>query len=620
MPSDFKKVKSLIEEFLFMADDVKKDIELFFLSNLFFSILTYSDKSDVILGKSAYFEMPNKTDSIVDSYKIEKFKLGTISDLNNVRQEIYDICADSAKMVNIHNVFSINVPTGSGKTLAVINAAFQMLKADSSLKKIIYALPFTSIIDQTADILEQAFVINKFNPHEIFTIHHHLAEATTILDESYLEGDKAQFIIENWDKPFVLTTFWQLFHTLISNQNGQLRKLHNIADSVIILDEIQTLPHKYWLLANQAVKTFAEMFNCKIILLTATMPLIFNEENGEIYPFIQKEKRKEFFSKFSRYKIKTISNMNNISSDDFYKIAADHLINESGKSFLFVFNTIKSSLLFYRKLKSDFPEENLIYLSTNILPVDRKMRIDEIKKSKNRKIVVSTQLVEAGVDIDLDIVYRDFAPLDSIVQTAGRCNRNNRDIMGEVYLFKLKNEKGRNDCNYIYSPITLSATTEIFENRLETHEYDLLESIEKYYHQIKDRRTTKDSVDILNWMKDLDYDEISKNFRLIDESAPSSLIFIESCYDASNTLEKFEKIMKIENHFEKNNEFLKIRKEFFGFILSVRKEGKESFLDELEENQGIKILRFNKVVNVYDRDTGFVLESIMKQEEPTIFI
>jgi CRISPR-associated endonuclease/helicase Cas3 len=606
---DFKETMIFIDDFLcdflWDVDKINKDLDLFFLTNLFFSILTYSDKSEVIFGKSNYSEMPDNIENLVTTYKREKFTSSKATKLNETREELYNICGDFFSSKRAENIFSINIPTGSGKTLTVINAALKILSHDNSVKRIIYALPFTSIIDQTSEIIDAILTVSSLKSNEILTIHHHLAEIQEIEDENIsIIGDKAQFIVENWDRPFILTTFWQLFYSIISNKNSQLRKFNNIADSIIILDEIQTVPYKYWELINKLLTKAAETLNCKIILLTATMPLLFLEEKNEITPVIEIDKRKSCFSEFSRYTLKNINNLEDISIKELNSFAFSKISENPDKNFLFVFNTIKTSLLFFDEIRKSFPDNELIYLSTNILPIERRRKIEQIKNSSKRKIVVSTQLIEAGVDIDMDIVFRDFAPLDSIVQTAGRCNRNNRQIEGSVYIFRLKNEKGQNDCNYIYKGITLDSTFELFRGQKEVKESQLLDFINQYYNKIEVRKSDYESSEILKNMSELNYEQITKDFQLIDDEQPSTLVFVEKDENASKVWSKLEEISKNAD----KDEFIKIKRELFDYILSVRTKKNKEFINKLtEEIKGIKILRHKKLSDFYDNETGLIL-------------
>jgi CRISPR-associated endonuclease/helicase Cas3 len=605
---DFKSVKEYINDILFNIEDIEKSTDNYLLLNFFFSILTYADKNDAKFSSQIKFaEFPFGFNNWVDKYKNIKYeKEKHTTKLNKIRNEIYNLCEINITPKNIadHNIFSINVPTGSGKTLAGINAALKIITTDSDLKRIIYAVPFTSIIEQIYkdffDIIEN----NDLEPENYIIKHYHLAEAKIKNDENDYIGDNAQFLIENWDKPIILTTFWQLFNTLISNKNKLIKKFHNLTNSVIILDEIQTMPYEYWELINHILIKATNMLNCKIIFMTATMPLIFLEEKKEIIPLIGRKKTNQYFQEFSRYEMKFINHMNTIKMSEFFEIAEKHIISAPKKSFLFVFNTIKSSLDFYNRIKK-IRNKNIIYLSTNIIPKDRLERIEQIKHSDNYKIVVSTQLIEAGVDIDLNIVYRDFSPFDSIIQTAGRCNRNSSPILGEVFLFKLIDSKNQKKyCNYIYKPISLIPTNEIIQNLENVKESDLLNVIKLYYKSIKENASTDISQKLISDIKALNYSNIAENFLLI-KNIPNILVFIEKDINASKVLSKFKEMLKLDR-WERKDEFLKIKKEFYDYIISVKLNPENiNALKELEELGNLKIISNDMLSVYYNNDIGF---------------
>jgi len=602
---EFCDIKNFINELLWELDDVKRNIRFYFLVNLFFSILIYSDKTEVILGQSIQNRFSIKELDIIDKYKNIVYSATKKSELNLLRDDIYTISyQEMVQRLDSGNIFSINVPTGSGKTLTVINTALKIIKKDKSLSRIIYAIPFTSIIDQINEVLADVCSVNKCSFKNLIGVHHHLAEAEISIGENNFKGSKAQFIIENWDKPFVLTTFWQLFYSFISNKNSQLRKFHNLANSIIILDEVQTLPHKYWMLVREYIMKFVDVFNCKVIFLTATMPLIFQEEKNEIIPLIPLKYRNIFFSKFSRYIIQTINKLKNISIDDFFYLFKEKIKFELSKSFLFVFNTIKTSIIFFEMIKKTFPEREIIYLSTNILPIDREQRIKNIKNTSSKKIVISTQLIEAGVDISFDVVYRDFAPLDSIVQAAGRCNRNNNHIKGEVYIFSLKNEQGKNDYNYIYKGITLDTTRNLLLKYPKIIENELIDVINFYYKEIKDKISTTESVNMLENINNLSYDKL-KDFKLIDE-IPSFLVFFETDKVASKLLNKFKEIITYDDLFKRKEEFLSIKSQFYKYVLSLKlNNGTKNTFTSFKEFGTFRVIENDFVDSLYKKDIGF---------------
>ena len=604
----FEDLKEFEEDIL---DEIYPDDftdRYFYILNFFFSILTYSDKTEAIFhANNTKRDIPKSIDKFISNYKDIKFKNSENSELNILREEIYDLI--EYRFINEsknRKIISIDVPTGSGKTLSALNIAFKALKIDDSIKRVIYALPFTSIIDQTAEILEDIFKINNLSSDNYLISHHHLTETKfNLTEDDSVDGDKALFLIENWDKPIVLTTFWQILNSILSNRNKQLRKFHNLSNSIIIFDEIQTVPYEYWGLIKEILSKLTEILNCKIILMTATMPLIFLEEKDEVFPLIDSEHRKKYFNKFSRYSLNTINNLNSLNIDNLSEKAIEHIKRESDKSFLFVFNTIKSSLLFYKILREIFIDEKLIYLSTNIIPIDRVERIEMIKKEKGRKIVISTQLIEAGVDIDLDIVYRDFAPLDNIVQTSGRCNRNNKRE-GEVFLFTLQKDGAvSKDSNYIYSKTNLIPTKNLFEEKNSFKESELLFMINNYYKEVNKRLSKNSSDSLKRDILKLNYEDLYNNFELI-KNLPTVTVFVEKNREATLILNRFKSLSEIKNRFERKNEFLKFRKEFYNYTIAVKITPDKIFdIKNFEEVGFLKVITVDMIEIYYKTDIGY---------------
>jgi len=601
MIPDFKTLRKFIDNLSWFENI--KGMEHYFLLNFCFSILVYADKSIAVFNEEFKIENLSLPANLIDLYKSSNFQHDA-TELNRIRNEIYQKTEESLAQLDNHKILSVNVPTGSGKTLTVLNAAIKLINKEPSLKRIIYALPFTSIIDQTASIIENVFSTSNLNHEDYFLIHHHLSEVKIKLDEKYVEGDRAQLLIENWDKPLILTTFWQFFNSLLTNDNRQLRKFHNIANSIIVLDEVQTISYQYWPLLNSLLKDFVERFNCRIILLTATMPLIFTEEKNEILNLIPKEFRENYFKAFGRYRLSLINGLNDINQNELFRVAVEHIERAPQKQFLFVFNTVKSSRDFYKQIQDYFHNTETIYLSSAVLPLHRRDKIKQIKKSKTAKIVVSTQLIEAGVDIDLDVVYRDFSPLDSIVQTSGRCNRNNSKATGEVYIFSLKKENSsKRDCNYIYAPVALKPTDDLLKEFCSFKENELLTAIDMYCLKIKESMSNDKSTGIVNAVNNLNYPEIIKLFKLIEEQ-PANLVFLEIDDSASKVLNSFNQIGLIEDRWQRKDEFLKIRKEFMNYCISVRYNPNE-INSEFEEAGGFKFIPCNLISSYYDYETGF---------------
>ncbi len=577
-----------------------------------YSILINSDKIDASsIDVSSEIEISSE---LVDNYKVEKGFQNNESIMNKVRNEIYDEVTESIDNLDLDKkIYSISVPTGSGKTLTSLSFALKLnarLKEEKKIKaKIIYSLPFLSIIDQNYDVFEDVFktVENATPSEDVLLKHHHLADIFyRTQDDEEFEGLKSLFLIEGWNSEIIVTTFVQFFHTIVSNKNRSLRKFHTIANSIVILDEVQSVPHKYWLLLKQIISGFAEYFNTYFIFVTATQPLIFDPENGEITELVKNKDK--YFREFDRVKLEI--NLNPMNLDEFKEIIESEVKEKPDKDFLFVFNTIKSSLNIYKHLKDlKLKNSDYYYLSTNIVPKERLNRIKKSRKSrKKEKIIVSTQLIEAGVDIDVDIVYRDFATIDSINQVSGRCNRNSsKKYQGQVNIVVLKDER-KEYHRYIYSSFLIDKTKEVLkESPSEIYEKDLLLLNNNYFRKVKDTSSEDESKELLSYINELKFKTLTSDFRLIDDKAGYEKIdvFVEKDEEAIGIWKDYLLIKSLKNPLDKKEKFLAIRKKFNEYIISVSK--KEFPCEELED-LNIGYIPFEQIKHYYDPDTGFVFE------------
>jgi CRISPR-associated endonuclease/helicase Cas3 len=502
-----EKLKLLSQSFVkfsFTRDLKSNDsIKYYILNQVLFSILIDSDKkiaADLDTSNLRVRFPPNCVETYVQTIiaKSSKSDIELKKLRSNFFEEINKISIENFEKSN-KSIFSLTAPTGIGKTFAVLNFAFkyrEFLTQKCSTPKdigprIIYCLPFTSIIDQNYDVIYKMFsqMIPKFadQAEQFLLKHHHLSEIVyrkKDSDNNNLESsnDDALMLTEAWDSELIVTTFYQLFHTLFGYENSILKKFHKFCDAIIILDEIQSFPPQYWNLLRQCLLFLTKHFRTKVILLTATQPAIFDGE--EIHELIPKPEyyythrllnRIEFEFQFEPV---TVSNL----VDRFHPSTLKY------QSIMFVANTITESIKFIEEIMKKYQENMipvdkiesspptstiskekfiLVYLSTNILPKTRKNRIDMIKKfidDKQPFLVVTTQLIEAGVDIDTEIVVRDLGPLDSIIQVAGRCNRNrNFTSLGKIYLFKIYDDKNKIYAEKVYDPALLTRTTTLLE-------------------------------------------------------------------------------------------------------------------------------------------------------------
>ena len=360
--------------------------------------------------------------------RLESFKQDT--PLNELRTNVR-LYAQSLANAD-QGCFSMTLPTGMGKTLTSLNWALHHAKAHPNIKRIVIVLPFISIIDQTANELK-----NIFKEYDVILEHHsNLVFEETNEEETYCKDSK-YLATENWDYPIVITTAVQFFESLFSNQRSKCRKLHNLQDSIVIFDEIQTLPVN---LAECTMKMLNDMLHlcrCSFLFCTATQPDFQKRKDfcgiDHILPLV--ENPASIFASTKRVKYNAVDDYKPQS----FESIADCVVKQKD-SVLIVCNTKKKAMALFECLKnrSEIP---VLHLSTNMCQIHRMEVINKVRqmlRNGDKLILCSTQLIEAGVDIDFPVVFRELAPLESIIQSAGRCNREGLLKEGWVYLFQLK--------------------------------------------------------------------------------------------------------------------------------------------------------------------------------------
>ncbi|MBF0121547.1 MAG: CRISPR-associated helicase Cas3' [Desulfobacterales bacterium] len=582
-------------EYFYSFSEIDEQLRFFYfaLNQYLYSLLVSNDKIDA--SKTEKIERRHIPSDIVEHYKKDIFGLTRdfseaaknkqieyITSLDELRESVYQNVLKKLEAVDLskERIFTITSPTGSGKTLTAFAVALKIREKSLFKQKprIIYALPFTSIIEQNHSIIEAILkkYIEDFKENEsTYLLKHHYFVNTKYMEENKeLPVENALILIENWESEIVVTTFIQLFYTLIGNTNKALKKFHNIANSIIILDEVQNIPLKYWKLVNIILKLMAKYFNTYTILLTATKPLIFREyESVELL-----ENYKEFFACQKLNRTKLIQT--EISSkEDLIKEIANH---KTVKSILVILNTIATTIDIFNNIKEDnqFVDYKKIYLSTNITPFERKLRIQAIKsfiKRSIKVIVVTTQLIEAGVDIDMDVVFRDMAPIDSIIQSAGRANRNGNNHKGAgVFITNLKDDK-RAQCLYIYDKIAIKEGTErIITTGKEFEETKYLKLINQYFEEMIKKKSQLDSQLISEavqsfyfYDKKPDYKQRVpvSSFKLIEEMPNYVSLFVAISKRASLVWNKFKELPN--DPIEKKNEFSKFKGEFYSFVINI---------------------------------------------------
>jgi CRISPR-associated endonuclease/helicase Cas3 len=399
---------------------------------MLFSSLVDADflATEQFMTPEAAKERPKRRSSLAElnhciDQHIEKLQSLRSGRIPEIRRSVLQACHDAAQLPP--GLFSLSVPTGGGKTLASLSFAVRHMLFHSNRKfdRIVIAIPFTSIIEQTADVLRSVF---SSLDDDVILEHHSSLECEQ-------ETTRSRLASQNFDAPIVVTTNVQLFESLFANRTSRCRKLHNIARSVIILDEAQTLPIELMEPTLLAIQELVDSYGCTIVLCTATLPAIGRSESfpiglcevREIIP----EPRK-LYESMRRTDVRYEG-----------KLTLAELVGQlsSQRQFLCIHNTRPLASKTFQMLRDEgVPTKGLFHLSTFMCPTHRRKVLEAIRsklKEGKRCQVVSTQLIEAGVDVDFPVVYRSIAGMDSIAQAAGRCNREGLFDAGTVKVFSL---------------------------------------------------------------------------------------------------------------------------------------------------------------------------------------
>jgi len=431
--------------------------------------------------------------------------------LNKIRNRIYFTCVDAAK--NQPGVFRLTVPTGGGKTLSGMAFALKhsVVNKTHGFQRIIIALPYTSIIDQNAKVYREIFGDNFVLEHQSQVE----VKEQDDQDENYL---KQRLASENWDYPIIVTTTVQLFESLFNNKPSKCRKLHNIAKSILILDEVQTLPPELIETTIDVLRTLVDDYGVTLVLSTATQPAFdstpylkgFDGKNiNEIL-----SDYKTYFDILKRVKYSRLKEFNSLDE------LADEIAQQNNSQSLTILNTRKHALKLLEVLKEKHNVEGLYHLSTLLCGAHRKKILKEVfeKLSSSGTVpvrLISTQVVEAGVDLDFPVVLRAIAPLDRIVQAAGRCNRNDkRNAKGKVIIFDFPEQRSPSQT---YKIGIENAGILLKRNAPEKlHDPDLYTE----FFQMMFKDVELDKHRIQSYRKELDFPVVAEKYKLIEDTVP----------------------------------------------------------------------------------------------------
>jgi CRISPR-associated endonuclease/helicase Cas3 len=341
--------------------------------------------------------------------------------VNAVRRKVYKDALWAAQRKP--GLYALTAPTGAGKTRALLAFALQHALANE-LERVIVALPYTSIIDQTAEVYRQIL-------GDDVVLEHHSALEVDDLSETALE--RHRLLSENWDAPLIVTTFVQLFESLFSNLPSRCRKVHRLARSVIVLDEAQTIPVELLKPTVYALQQLIDDYGATVLLSTATQPALGQIQFAKSPVQVVANPAQHFQT------LKRVNYHVDLTPRNYGWLADEIAVREQ---VMVVLNTRKDALETIDALRQRHPHvmPSVFHLSTLLCPAHRREVLAEVKRRLEHGEpcrLVATQVVEAGVDLDFPVVMRAVGPLDRIVQAAGRCNREGRLTRGEVIVFEL---------------------------------------------------------------------------------------------------------------------------------------------------------------------------------------
>lgn len=465
-----------------------------------------------------------------ERYPISNEELNTVTDINILRSEIFCEVEEKIKANTDENIFYLEAPTGSGKSNTAINASFKLMQHDKRLQKIFYIYPFNTLVEQNLEILEKVFadnedikqniaVINSITPIKVSEKDLNDNEEKDVYQKALLDR---QFL----NYPMILSTHVSLFNIIFGNRQSDVLAFYQLANSVIVLDEIQSYKNKIWAEIICYLKELAKMFNIKIIIMSATLPDldILSRFQAQAVDLLENSSR--FFAvDCFKNRVKLNYDLLKVDKDSILDELKTHLKQylKSDKKILIEFIKKKTAHDFWVDLQEneDFKDVQIEYLSGDDSIAERKRILDKVKKTIDTIILVSTQVIEAGVDIDMDIGYKNISKLDSEEQFLGRINRSCKKE-GIAYFFEV------DEASDIYKDdVRLSESIVLKDVNMQ--KILELKLFDEYYKKVLETTMGKYGYHFDEYIKDisdLNYESISTHMKLIDDTQDMVQIYL----------------------------------------------------------------------------------------------
>ncbi len=458
--------------------------------------------------------------------------------VKDARHDVLNACLNAASLPT--GVFSLTVPTGGGKTFASLAFALKHA-ATHKLRRIIYVAPYLTILEQNENAIRTALGLPDNSP-ALFA-HHSLAEPTSATTTDAGQSDAAIRRAENWDAPLIVTTSVQFFESLFSNKTSRCRKLQNIARSVIILDECQSLPPDLVAPTCGMLRQFATDWNTTIVLCTATQPAFDHDQLSadeglaatEIIPpsagLFQRLKRVNLVWPTS---CDAALDWNELARQMEQAAKSASVSRTISQAALTIVNSRRAARELFTVLRERF-DDGVYHLSTSMCPAHRSSVLSDVRqrlRDGRHCFLVSTQLIEAGVDLDFPVVFRELAPLEAIIQAAGRCNREGalRDEgglrHGKVFVFRSRaavEEPRRYFPPDRWYQAGRSTLENHFLNAGRSPQIDSPTDIYEYFTRLY-HSGSLDKHDIQNSRRNFNFADVADKYQLINQDGTSVIV------------------------------------------------------------------------------------------------
>ncbi|MTJ08088.1 MULTISPECIES: CRISPR-associated helicase Cas3' [unclassified Anabaena] len=464
-----------------------------FAIRMLFSVLVDSDRLD-----AQRFENSLKQEDFTYTWNHDLNLSNSQNTISIARKIFAQHCTNKSELPK--GIFRLTGPCGIGKTIASANFAY-LHSQKNQMSGIVYVGPLKSIIEQTADVYRQLF-------GETAVLEHHSG-----YEPELAEVKEYKLNTERWDKPVIVTSGVQFYESLFANRPTKCRKLQGLINKVILLDESQSIPANLVRPILNILNTLVTDWGCTIVLMSATQPAFHNLDDDliNVVDIIPEDETTRLFQQLNRVDYQYILDIwewENIVSS----------IQESGlNQGLIIVNTTKLAGEGYQILSEKFPEK-CFHLSSRMCPAHRSQiltKVRQLLKDEKPCFLISTQVIEAGVDVDFPIVYRQLAPLDSIIQAAGRCNREGKQDKGNVIIFNMSSS---NPPGYIYR-------TNLTKKILAKYDLngDILPIIQMYFSSLFNQNHDG-GVDIQKLRESYDFPEVAKSVKVIDDEHQTSVV------------------------------------------------------------------------------------------------